>query len=123
MAHGRAAEEECGNPPEETDSVAGTTGVVEAAAGRVGEDVCVGKPVLEGAAGEVGGEFGDQQGAEVGVFALAKDLPDVGVVESGKRGDFEFEQVVLCWVKVDGVHAGGTLHQVGEDVVAGAGDG
>ena len=75
----RAAEEKGGDPPEKTDRVAGAAGIVEAPTGRVGEDVCVGEPVLEGAAGEVRGEFRHQEGTEVGVFALAKDIPDVVV--------------------------------------------
>lgn len=57
------------------------------------------------------------------MFALTEDLPDVGVVQSRKRGDFELKQVVLGWVEIDGVHTSGTLHQVGKNVVAGAGDG
>lgn len=38
----RAAEEECGNPAEETDSVSGAAGVVETAPRRVGKYVRIG---------------------------------------------------------------------------------
>lgn len=83
----------------------------------------MGQPILEGAAGEVRGESGDEEGAEVGVLALAEDPPDVGVAQSRKGGDLQLEQVVLGWVEVDGMHAGRTLHEVGEDVITSAGDG
>ncbi|KIH89559.1 hypothetical protein SPBR_06644 [Sporothrix brasiliensis 5110] len=109
---------------EQADGVLGAARVVEAAAAGLGEDALVAQPVLEAAAGQVRGQLGDEQLAEAGVLAGAKQQPKVLVGDlGGVGGDLELEQVVLGRVEVDGVDAGGALQRVGQNVVAGTGDG
>jgi len=73
------------------------------------------------------------------VFAFAEHLPDVGVFESGERGDFELEKVVLrgagrmlvavravrltSLLQVYGVNALWSLSSIAKDVVTRASDG
>jgi hypothetical protein len=61
----------------------------------------------------------DEEGAEGGVFAFAEELPDVWVGEGCECGDFEFKEVILCGIEVDGVDAARRVEAEGEDVVAG----
>lgn len=86
--------------------MSGSAGLVEAVA-RGGEDGGMVEPELECLGGEVWGEMGDEQVTESSVFALAKDLPEVVVGESGEGSDLELEKVVLVGVEVDGVDAAG----------------
>ncbi len=118
-----AAPEDARDPPEHADRVLAAARVVEAAAVGLGEDAGVVKPVLERAARQMRGQLGQQQRPELGVLALAKDLPKVFVRQRRVRGDLELQEMVLARVEVDGVDPGGALHSVREDVVAGAGDG
>ncbi|KAB8304503.1 hypothetical protein EYC80_003891 [Monilinia laxa] len=111
-----------GQQAEETDGVAGAARLVEAA-GRGREDVGVREPELEGAGGEVRREVAEEQAAEARVPARAEERPEVCVGERGEGGELEFQEVVLVGVEVDGVEAVRALQRVGEDVVAGAGDG
>lgn len=117
-----AEAEGVGEQADGADGVAGAPRLVEAA-GRRREDVGVREPVLEGAGGEVRREVREEEFAEAGVLALAEELPEVGVGERRQGGDLELEEVVLVRVEVDGVQAVRRLQRVGEDVVAGAGDG
>jgi hypothetical protein len=57
------------------------------------------------------------------MFTLPKEFPDIGVGESSERCDFEFQEVVLVGVEVDGVDSRWGVECVGEDVVACRGDG
>lgn len=73
--------------------MAGAAGVVETFAAECCGTVL--EPVLEGIAGEVGTELGNENVAEVVVSTFTEQFPDVGVVKGGKGGNFEFEKVVL----------------------------
>ena len=68
-------------------------------------------------------QFLDEEGSEVGMFAIAEHLPDILVGQGGEGGDFELEEVVLRWVEVYSVDAAGGLETEGENVVAGGGNG
>ena len=107
---------------EELHGVSRAAGLVQATTlGR--EDGCIVEPVLERAAGEMWGHFLNQQVVEILVLSLAEDLPEVGIGQGVVASDLQLEQVVLRGVQVDGVDAGRRAQGVGEDVVAGGGDG
>ena len=54
--------------------------------------------------------------------AFSKELPCITVWKGGVCGDFEFEEMVLVGIEVDGVDAAGRFEEVVENVVAGGGD-
>lgn len=87
------------------------------------EDVDILEPVLEGTAGEVRRKLGNQKGAELGVFALAKNLPEVLVRKSSVSRSLELKKMVLGGVQVDSMNASRALGQVRKNVVASRGDG
>jgi len=118
---GIAAAEDTGNPAHDADGMTRAASVVEAVS-VLSENIDVAEPVLESAAGEVGGKLSQEELTEVGVLAFAKDLPEVLVRQGGVRGDLKLEEMVLRGVEVDGVDTRGTLAGVGENVVAGASD-
>ena len=106
----------------DADREAGAARLVEAGAAG-GEDVGVVEPELGGLGGHVGAEFVDEEVAERLVLTVGEDLPGVGVVERRVGGGFQFEEVALAGVEVDGVDAAGAVEEHVHDVVSGAGDG
>lgn len=118
-----AESEERGKNAHDLDGVSRATGLVESAGAPLGEDVGIVEPELVRPRGHVGRQSGDEQRAEVGVFAFAKDLPEVSVGEGGVGSDLQLEQVVLVGVEVYGVNASRRLEGVRQDVISGGRDG
>ena len=54
------------------------------------------------------------------MFASAKKFPEIRVRQRGIRCDFEFEEVVLVGIEIDGVDACGGGKGVRKDVIPGA---
>lgn len=65
----------------------------------------------------------DQDVVEVGVFAFAKELPDILIAESGERGDLEFKEMVLRGVEIDCVDSAAVFEAESQDIVASRTDG
>lgn len=62
-------------------------------------------PKVEGMRGEVRRQLGLEEVQEIGVVAVSKDFPKVGIRQGGDAGELEFEHVVLAGVHVDAVDA------------------
>ena len=69
------------------------------------------------------GQARNEELTEVGVFANAEQLPEVGVGEGGKGCNFELEKMVLVGVEIYSVDTRRRRESVGENVVTCGGDG
>jgi hypothetical protein len=112
LLHSLLQTKDPGNPTEDTDSVARTSGIVKTVTTAVLEDMDVLEPVLECAARKMRREFGDEQLTEVRMLSVSKDLPEILIWEGSVRSSLEFEQVVLGGVQVDSMNTGRALKEV-----------
>lgn len=57
------------------------------------------EPILEGKRGHMRTELGDQNFAEILVFAVTEKLPHIGIAQCSESSDFKLQKMILIWTE------------------------